>query len=115
MLGRVKALLRRRGKPLLIGVVHLWPTPGAPRFSGDMEAVLERAAADARSLADGGCDALIVENFGDVPFFRGAVPPETTAAMALAIAAVRRSAPKLVLGVNVLRNDARAALGLCAS
>ena len=80
-----------------------------------MPLLLERAAQDARVLAQGGCHALLVENFGDVPFFRGQVPPETVAAMSLAIGAVRREAPGLPVGVNVLRNDARSALALCAA
>jgi membrane complex biogenesis BtpA family protein len=104
-----------RERPLLIGVVHLLATPGAPRFAGDLEAVLFRAVEDARALARGGCDALIVENLGDVPFFARRVPPETVAAMALALRRVGEAAPGLQLGVNVLRNDARAALGLCAA
>jgi membrane complex biogenesis BtpA family protein len=66
-------------------------------------------------LAEGGCDAVLVENFGDVPFFKTAVPPETIATMALAVAAVRAALGALPVGVNVLRNDARAALGLCAA
>lgn len=98
----------------LIGVVHLGATPGAPRYAGSMDPLIERAVADARALASGGCDALIVENFGDVPFFAGSVPPETVAAMALAVAEVRRAAA-LPVGVNVLRNDARSALALCAA
>ena len=63
----------------------------------------------------GGVDGLLVENFGDRPFFPRSVPPETVAAMALAVAAVRRVAGALPVGVNVLRNDARSALGLCAA
>jgi hypothetical protein len=80
--------------------------------------VLEAARADARALAEGGADALVVENFGDAPFFAERVPPETVAAMALAVAAVRSElsgAFDLPVGVNVLRNDARTALALCAS
>ena len=101
-------------RPYLVGVVHLAPTPGSPRFRTGFDRVLERAVADAEALASGGCDALLVENFGDVPFHAERVPPETIAAMALALSAVRESAPGLPVGVNVLRNDARAALGLCA-
>jgi len=104
-----------RDRPLLIGVVHLLATPGAPRFAGDLEAVLHRAAEDARALLRGGCDALLVENLGDVPYFPGRVPPETVAAMALALRRVRETAPDAQVGVNVLRNDARAGLGLAAA
>lgn len=102
-------------RPFLIGVVHLLPTPGSPRFGGEVEAVLARAVSDARALAAGGCDGMIVENFGDAPFFVAPVPAETVAALALAVREVRRAAGGLPVGVNVLRNDARSALGLCAS
>jgi len=101
-------------RPAFIGVVHLLPTPGSPGFGGRFESVLERAVQDARALVDGGVDALLVENFGDAPFFAQAVPSETVAALALALHEVRRAAAGRPVGVNVLRNDARAALGLCA-
>lgn len=110
----MNAVWPKRGKAL-IGVVHLKPLPGAPRSRESMAAILAAACADARALARGGCHALVVENFGDLPFFAGAVPPETIAAMALALAAVRAELPSLPIGCNVLRNDARAALGLCAA
>jgi len=99
---------------LFIGVVHLLPLPGSPRWGGQIKQVIDRAAADARVYEHGGADAIIVENFGDVPFTKGAVPSETVAAMAAAGAAVR-AAVKLPVGFNVLRNDARAALGLCSA
>ena len=46
-----------------------------------------------------GCDAIIVENMGDVPYLRGGVSPETVAAAALATrAVVELGAPVGVLG-----------------
>jgi membrane complex biogenesis BtpA family protein len=78
-----------------------------------MESVVEFAVSDARAYEHGGAHALFIENFGDVPFTRGSVAPETIAAMAAAGRAIRQ-AVKLPLGFNVLRNDARAALALCA-
>jgi membrane complex biogenesis BtpA family protein len=79
-----------------------------------MQAVIKSAVADAKALEDGGADAVCIENFGDVPFTKGPVPPETLAAMAVAGRAVRE-AIKAPIGFNVLRNDARAALALCAA
>lgn len=96
----------------VIGVVHLPPLPGSPRWAG--EDAIEAALRDARALAEAGFDALIVENFGDAPFWKEAVPPETVAAMACAVRAVRDDAG-LPVGVNVLRNDARAALGIAVA
>jgi membrane complex biogenesis BtpA family protein len=91
---------------ILIGVVHLPALPGSPRFRGPLASILDHAVADARAYEKGGATAVIIENFGDVP--------ETVAAMARAGAAVR-DAVKLPIGFNVLRNDARAALGLAAA
>lgn len=125
--------------PRLIGVIHLPPLPGAPRWGStpgndddkrrvateddEFDRLLTRAAADARAYAENGADAVIVENFGDAPFTKGAVGPETVAAMAAAGRAVRAvlladagtAAANCVLGFNVLRNDGRAALALCAA
>jgi membrane complex biogenesis BtpA family protein len=98
---------------VLIGVVHLQPLPGSPRWRGDIEAVISFAVNDARAYERGGAHALFIENFGDVPFTKGCVAPETIAAMAAAGRAIRQ-AVKLPIGFNVLRNDARAGLALCA-
>jgi membrane complex biogenesis BtpA family protein len=100
--------------PILIGVVHLQPLPGSPRWRGNLSAIAKAAVADARAYERGGADALFIENFGDVPFTRGQVGPETIAAMAVLGCAVRQ-AVGLPIGFNVLRNDAQAALALCAA
>src|SRR5438309_896357 len=99
-------------KPI-IGMIHLWALPGSPRFGGDLDSVLRAAVADARTLADGGMDGLIVENFFDAPFLKSRVPPVTVAAMTRAMAAVRE-AVTLPIGVNVLRNDVVAALSIAS-
>ncbi len=98
----------------LIGMVHLLPLPGSPRWGGSMEAVIERALEDARALAAGGMDALLVENHGDAPFFRERVDASTVAAMARATAEIRR-AVLLPIGVNVLKNDAQSALAVAVA
>lgn len=104
----------RRHRKLLIGVIHLHPLPGSPRCRSSMDAILAGAIVDGRAYQKGGADAVFIENFGDVPFTKGPVPPETLAAMAVAGQAVRE-AVFLPIGFNVLRNDALAALGLCVA
>jgi uncharacterized protein len=98
--------------PSLIGVVHILPLPGSPCFSGSLGAVVGQAVADATVLADAGFDAVIIENFGDAPFVPERVAPVTVAAMTACALAVRAAAPTLSLGINVLRNDAEAALAV---
>jgi hypothetical protein len=98
--------------PRLVGVVHLPPLPGSPRAVEWAAEVAAHAAADARVLADAGFDAIVVENFGDAPFFRGAVPPITVSAMTVCALAAREACGRASLGINVLRNDAEAALAV---
>jgi len=105
-------LFEQHASPRLIGVVHLLPLPGAYDSDGDLSVALERARHDARALYDGGADAIIVENFGDAPFFSDHVDHITVACMVQAANAVRDAAPGVPLGINVLRNDAIAALAV---
>jgi uncharacterized protein len=102
------------GGGALVGMVHLRALPGAPAWEGSMARVLDQAVADAEALAAAGFDGLMVENYSDIPFFRGPVPPETVAALTAAVGAVR-SATMLPVGVNVLRNDAAAALAVAVA
>ena len=101
-------------RKVFFGVVHLLPLPGSPRHRAPMTEIIRAAVADAIAYERGGAHGLIIENFGDVPFTKASVAPETLAAMATAGCAVR-AAVKLPIGYNVLRNDARAALALCAA
>ena len=75
-------LLPHLDRAALVGMVHLKPLPGSPGWGGSMREILESARRDAEALLAGGCDALMVENMGDLPYLRGGVAPETTAAIA---------------------------------
>ncbi|ASJ02128.1 hypothetical protein A3L09_02010 [Thermococcus profundus] len=96
-------------KPL-IGMVHLKPLPGSYLYDGDFDSVIEAALRDARTLEEAGFDAIMVENFGDVPFPKYA-DKTTVAAMAVVAKAIRDET-SIPLGVNVLRNDGIAAYSI---
>ena len=100
--------------PRLIGMVHLGALPGAPGFAGSFDAVVEAAITDATALAESGFDGLLMENFGDAPFFVDNVPDITISTMT-AVAREIVNAVDLPLGVNVLRNDALGALAVAAA
>jgi len=95
----------------LVGVIHLAPLAGAPGFEGDPGKIEAAALADAEALAEGGVDALLLENCGDRPFYPDSVPASTVAQMTALALAVRRRI-ELPLGINVLRNDACSALAV---
>jgi hypothetical protein len=103
-----------RDVPGVVGMVHLPPLPGAPRFDGDRAAIRDRAVRDAEALAAGGVDAILVENFGDAPFYPDDVPKHVVASMTALVGAVA-DAVDLPVGVNVLRNDCAAALSVAAA
>jgi len=98
----------------VVGMVHLAALPGAPDFDGDRAAIRDAALRDARRLEAGGVDALMVENFGDAPFYADDVPKHVVASMAAVVRDLRRETD-LPLGVNVLRNDAEAAVSVAAA
>jgi len=79
-----------------------------------MKAAEKRAVTEARLLATAGFDGLIIENFGDIPFHKSHVPPITIAALTALAGAVVASV-RVPVGVNVLRNDAHAALAIAAA
>jgi uncharacterized protein len=101
---------------VVIGVVHLSPLPGAPRYDGEaVEAIYQRGLDDARSYLDGGCDGVIVENHGDIPFAKpDDIGPETSAFMAVVSDRIRRELGKPV-GINVLANAAIPALAIASA
>lgn len=114
-MNRFAAIFARPGvtRPL-IGMLHVPPLPGSPGFQGDLRALTEHVLHDAQALAAGGADALMLENFGDVPFYPDRVPAETVAMLTALAVAVRQTCP-LPLGINVLRNDGLSALAVAVA
>ena len=94
-------------------MIHLEPLPGAPGYGGSMDVILDRARTDALAIAAAGFDGIMVENFGDAPFFTDDAPKVTIAAMARAVSEV--ATVGLPTGVNVLRNDGLGALAVAAA
>lgn len=95
----------------VVGMLHLEALPGAPRFSGNLQAVRDAMLFDADALVTGGVHGLMLENFGDAPFYPGRVPAHVIAHMTALASEVRRrfATP---LGINILRNDGRSGLAI---
>jgi uncharacterized protein len=98
-------------KPV-IGMLHLPALPGSPLYAGSIAPIREAMLRDAQLLAEGGVNGLMIENFGDVPFFPGRVPSHVVAHMTALAADVKRVVLQLPLGINVLRNDGLSALSI---
>lgn len=98
----------------VIGMVHAAPLPGSPQYDDRWQPAIDRAVADAVALTTGGCDGIMLENFGDTPFYPGRVPAVTIATLTRLAMEVRR-ATALPLGINMLRNDGQAALAVAVA
>lgn len=97
-------------KKPIIGVVHLPALPGSPYYSKDLDEISKFAISDARSLEEGGCDGLIIENYWDQPFLEK-MAVETIASMTK-IAYVIKKNVSLPIGISALRNDPFAGLAI---
>ncbi|MQA02841.1 MAG: BtpA/SgcQ family protein [Streptosporangiales bacterium] len=99
-------------KPV-IGVIHLPPLPGAPRYGGEPVADIYAAAArDARVLSEGDIDGIMVENASDMPFARpDDVGPETVAALTAACLEIR-SVSDVPIGITCVANAVIPALAV---
>lgn len=100
--------------PAVIACIHLQSLPGSPRYAGSMRAVCDTALQELEIYERAGVHGVIVENFRDQPFYPGIVPPETIASMSVVLSEIMRST-RLPVGVNVLRNDAAAALAIATA
>ncbi len=114
---RLKSLADLFGVPKpVIGMVHLWPLPGAPGYSGyGMGTIIENALRDAEALVEGGVDGLMVENMWDLPYYVGReVKPEAMTAQAVAAAEVVKRVP-LPVGINVIHNGGVVCLAIAVA
>ena len=100
-------------KPV-IGMLHVPALPGSPANALTFEEVRAWVLEDAGALVSGGVHGLMLENFGDVPFYPGRVPPHTVAFLAV-LAAEVKARFALPLGINVLRNDGTSAMAVAAA
>ena len=94
-------------------MLHLKPLPGSAKAEL-LSVVRERMLADLDALVKGGVDGLILENYGDAPYFPGRVPPQTVSYLTRLAMEVRGST-SLPLGINVLRSDGISAMAVAAA
>ncbi|WP_320020113.1 BtpA/SgcQ family protein [Labilibaculum manganireducens] len=95
----------------IIGMVHIQALPGTPKNKYSLAKICELAVKEARQYETAGLDAVMIENMHDVPYLKGSVGPEITAAMAVVAKAVR-DAVKLPLGIQILAGANKEALAV---
>lgn len=98
----------------VVGMLHVPPLPGSPRGQSRMVEIRDHVLHDVDALLGGGIHGLMIENFGDTPFFPQSVPAATVAQLTWLLSEVKRVAT-IPCGVNVLRNDGISAIAVAAA
>jgi len=98
-----------KDKKTIIGMIHVDPLPGTPKFNSTMREIIAKARQEALIYKQAGIDVLMIENMHDVPFDRN-VGPEIAAAMAVVGYEVKQTTG-LRCGVQILAAANKEALG----
>ncbi len=105
------AFLQGLRRPALVGMIHVGALPGTPRCRKAVSELARSAVGEAAVLADGGVDAILLENMHDVPYLNRRVGPEIVAGMTAVCGEVRQ-AVGLPLGVQILAGANREAVAV---
>ena len=97
--------------PAVVGMIHVDPLPGTPRHRSAPQAIIDKAVDEALCYERSGIDGIAIENMHDIPYLRGGVGPEVTAAMT-AVACAVRQAVKVPCGIQILAGANREALAV---
>ena len=82
-------------------MIHVGALPGTPASRLSIRELEQQALAECRLYAQGGVHSLAIENMHDVPYLRGSVGPEITAAMTIIAGAVKEESG-LPCGIQIL-------------
>ena len=85
----------------VIGMIHTRALPGAPKYGGDFNYIVDTAVKEAEIYRQSGIDVLMIENMHDVPYTNIEVGHEITSAMTL-IGHLVKQATGLPMGIQIL-------------
>lgn len=95
----------------IIGMVHVAALPGTPQNSKNINEIVSEAIRDAELLAEGGVDAIMIENMHDRPYLNRVAGPEIVSAITAVAVELRRKIA-LPLGIQILAGANKAALAV---
>ncbi|HEX6368954.1 MAG TPA: BtpA/SgcQ family protein [Longimicrobium sp.] len=95
----------------VIGMIHVGALPGTPASRASLRELEAQAVAECAVYRAAGVHGVMLENMHDVPYLRGAVGPEITAAMTVLARAVKE-ASRLPCGIQILAGANHEALAV---
>jgi uncharacterized protein len=95
----------------VIGMIHVGALPGTPASRQSLREIEAQAVAECALYRQAGLHGVAIENMHDVPYLRGSVGPEITAAMTVLALAVKHSTG-LPCGIQILAGANHEALAV---
>ncbi len=77
-------------KPV-IGMIHVDPLPGTPKYSGNIKSLVNKALDEAVLYHSLGIPVLMIENMHDVPYLNRNVGPEITSLMSIILYEIKKT------------------------
>ena len=93
----------------IIGMIHVDPLPGTPKYAGNFTSIIKKAKEEASIYRDAGVDMIAIENMHDVPYLKQHVGPEIVSAMSVTGYEVK-STSRLPCGIQILAGANKEAL-----
>ena len=110
---RFKSLFKTE-KPI-IGMVHVMPLPGTPKYQGSLQQIIDFACREAETLLTGGVDGIQIENQFDRPYLKPSdIGYETIAYMSSITSTISRLV-NIPYGVHIMMNGVEQAIAVAHS
>jgi hypothetical protein len=98
----------------IIGMVHVEALPGTPKYSGNVNSIIQKAVKEAEIYRSLKLDAVMIENMHDVPYLNRNVGPEVTALMSIILYEIKKQL-NMPCGIQVLAGANKDALAAAHS
>ncbi|MCF6240572.1 MAG: BtpA/SgcQ family protein [Bacteroidales bacterium] len=99
---------------IIIGMIHLEAMPGTPKNTQNPQYIINKALEEAKTYAQNGIEAVMIENMHDVPYLNKTVGDEVATLTAIIAYEIKRKTG-LYCGIQILAGANKAALAAAHS
>ena len=99
---------------LTIGMIHVDALPGTPKYSGNINKIIDNAITEANLYKTAGVGGIMIENMHDVPYLNNSATPEITSTMAIVAYEIKRNT-NLFSGIQILASANKEAIAVAHS
>jgi membrane complex biogenesis BtpA family protein len=90
-----------KNSKLVIGMIHVGALPGTPKYTNNVQQIIDNALKEAEMYKSAGIGGIMIENMHDVPYLNKYAGAEITATMSIIAYEIKRST-NLFCGIQIL-------------